>query len=312
MSNEGVACIRLAWSSCRHRSKINPIGIVSPFISYAREDRVVAGLIYRHLRENGASPWIDTEALLPGQNWPVETVAAIRRCTHFLALLSKNSVSKVGGFVQKELREAMELLNSLPPRDVFVIPIRLDDCEPRHEKLSELHWLDLFPDYEGGLRKLDQSLGLHDSGREISELDSYGLASTRQGSLPRASHNFSRDEDGFLTAKSVGEMVLARVQGRQDLRRPPILLFENSHQRTWLVVTDRIVACVLDDTEKSAGYDPLRWHCRHRFVRPIKVEAYKDYVGLIHFGEEHRDWLYTLRLHPDGDALRAELDALLR
>lgn len=122
----------------------------------------------------------------------------------------------------------------------------------------------------------------------------------------------SKDEDGFLTSHSVGELVLGHVQGRQRLRSAPMLLFENSYQHTWLVVTERIVACVLDDIEKPASYEPLRWQCRHRFALPVEVEPYKKTVGLLHLGPQHRDWLYSLRLRPDPARLQAKIEMLLQ
>jgi hypothetical protein len=85
-----------------------------PFISYAREDREIAQRLYGDLRTNLAQPWIDTEDLLGGQDWEPAITKAIQECSHFLALISSNSVNKKG-FVQKELRHALELLQSFPP-----------------------------------------------------------------------------------------------------------------------------------------------------------------------------------------------------
>jgi len=145
---------------------------------------------------------------------------------------------------------------------------------------------------------------------EPIEYQSHEPASRQAPQIPAGA--VARDDEGFLTSTSVGELVLARVQGRQRLRTAPILLFENSYQRTWLVVTERVVACVLDDIEKPSAYDPMRWQCRHRFALPVEVEPYKKTVGLIHLGPEHRDWLYSIRLHPDPARLSDEFEMLLR
>lgn len=123
------------------------------FISYAREDKEIARQIFRDLRQVGAEPWLDEESLLPGQRWKTATSTAIRESDFFLALLSSNSVSK-RGYVQKELREALELLDQVPDDQIYVIPVRLNDCKPTHEKLLELNWVDLFPEYESGLRRI--------------------------------------------------------------------------------------------------------------------------------------------------------------
>lgn len=123
------------------------------FISYAREDKSLARRLFRDLQAAGAEPWLDEESILPGQRWKVAISSAIRESDFFLALLSSSSVSK-RGYVQKELREAMELLDQTPEDVIYVIPARLDECRPSHEKLLDLSWVDLFPEYEIGLRKL--------------------------------------------------------------------------------------------------------------------------------------------------------------
>lgn len=123
------------------------------FISYAREDKATAQRIYNDLKEGGADPWLDEENLLPGQHWAEEIGKAIRECDYFLALLSSRSVSK-RGYVQKELKKALDILGEFPRSRIFLIPARLDDCQPIDEALKNLHWVDLFPSYEGGLDKI--------------------------------------------------------------------------------------------------------------------------------------------------------------
>jgi hypothetical protein len=130
-----------------------------PFISYAREDSQHARRIYRDLRSVGATPWLDAEELIGGQEWEPAIRRAMRECTHFLALISESSVNK-RGFVQRELREALEILDEMPPDQIFVIPVRLDTSSPAHERLKRLHWIDLFPDYDEGFRRVTASLGI--------------------------------------------------------------------------------------------------------------------------------------------------------
>jgi hypothetical protein len=42
------------------------------FISYARKDKEVARSLYNDLKNAGVQAWLDTEDLLPGQNWKRE------------------------------------------------------------------------------------------------------------------------------------------------------------------------------------------------------------------------------------------------
>jgi len=123
------------------------------FVSYAKEDYKVAKKIYDDLKRIGISPWLDTEDLKPGQNWREGIQLAIKESDYFITLLSTNSISKKG-FVQKEQKKAFEILNELPSFEIFIIPVRLNDCNPADEKLQDIHWVDLYPSYDKGLDKI--------------------------------------------------------------------------------------------------------------------------------------------------------------
>ena len=129
------------------------------FISYASEDRDTALQLYRDLRQEGLEPWIDVEDLLGGQDWRLAIGQAIRSSSHVLALISRNSVSK-RGYVQKELHYAIEALQQVPPEEIFLIPIRLEDVSPSHPALINLHRVDLFASYEEGLQRIFKSIGV--------------------------------------------------------------------------------------------------------------------------------------------------------
>lgn len=130
-----------------------------PFISYAREDQRHAIRLYGELCAMGAEPWFDAVALLPGQDWEQAIRAALASCSHVIALISRRSIDK-RGFVQKELRTALELLREFPPGEIFLIPVRLEDVEPQHEELRRIQWADLFADRSVALKKIARSLQL--------------------------------------------------------------------------------------------------------------------------------------------------------
>lgn len=125
----------------------------SIFISYAREDSVIANKIYNDLIKEGFEPWLDTENILLGQEWPSETLKKLKESDYVLILLSNNSLSK-NGFVHKEIRIALDRLDEFPPGSIYILPIRLDSCKPSYEKLNDLNRVDLFPSYENGIKKI--------------------------------------------------------------------------------------------------------------------------------------------------------------
>ena len=122
------------------------------FISYAREDSEIAQRLYDDLKRAGVELWLDRENLLPGQDWDVEISKAINESTFFLALISSKSTNRVG-FTQRELKRALDIIYEKPKGDVFIIPVRIDDC-PVDVRLQEYQWVNLFPSYADGLNKL--------------------------------------------------------------------------------------------------------------------------------------------------------------
>jgi TIR domain len=156
-----VADLRLARDDVR--LEITPNGfrqrarIVRVFISYAREDGDAAAKLYSELRGFGFEVWFDSESLQPGARWRVRIEEAIKASDFIIALLSSRSVKK-RGYVQKEIRYALEAIDEMPESDIFLIPARLDDCKPSHRALYDLQWIDLFPSWESGLRKIERVL----------------------------------------------------------------------------------------------------------------------------------------------------------
>jgi hypothetical protein len=179
------------------------------FISYAREDEKTAARLYADLQRTGAEPWLDRESLLPGKDWERAIRKAIKGSSFFLALISENSVGK-RGYVQKELRTALEYLDEFPPDSIYVIPVRLDDTEPQHERLAKLHWVDLFLSYEEGLAKICASLGLDAPEKVRNEGDQPPVSAPRaKEGIPDDVLNVMREEaradypDDFSTQRYV-------------------------------------------------------------------------------------------------------------
>lgn len=123
------------------------------FISYARENQAQAKRLYNDLENAGAIPWLDVEDLLPGQKWRPAIRQAIKASDYVIVMISAHSVSK-RGFVQAELKKALEVLEEFPADGIFLIPVRLEECMVTDEALLELNIVDLFPDWERGLAKI--------------------------------------------------------------------------------------------------------------------------------------------------------------
>jgi tetratricopeptide (TPR) repeat protein len=110
------------------------------FISYSRHDLSFATDLYWFLRENECNPWMDIYDLIPGQDWQLEIHHNIKTADFFIACLSQNSVS-THGYVQKELKDAISILEQIPEGEIYIIPIRIDDCIVP-TSLASKHWLE--------------------------------------------------------------------------------------------------------------------------------------------------------------------------
>jgi hypothetical protein len=123
------------------------------FLAHVREDRQAAGRLYDDLAAAGFSPWMDARNLLPGQNWPRAIESAIETSDFFVACFSTNSAAKRGGF-QAEIRYALDCAQRVPLEEIFIVPLRLNACRVPRAIERELQYVDLFPDWGRGTRRL--------------------------------------------------------------------------------------------------------------------------------------------------------------
>ncbi len=158
---EGAAIEIGGMGSFKHDSKnriiFSPAGDPLVFLGYAQEDRPKVRKLFRALQKAGVNPWMDCQKLLPGQNWRRAIEQTIELSDFFLGCFSSHSVLKRGQF-QSELAFALDVATRSPQDDVFFIPVRLDECEIPRRIASTTHYVDLFPDWNRGLRKLVAAL----------------------------------------------------------------------------------------------------------------------------------------------------------
>jgi hypothetical protein len=126
------------------------------FLCHASVDKPAVRKLYRYLKERKMDAWLDAEKLMPGQNWQVEIPKALLSSDVIIICLSKNSVDKEG-YVQKEIKFALDKALEMPEGRIFLIPARLEECDLPHS-LSNYHYVNLFE--EDGYRRLLKSLRL--------------------------------------------------------------------------------------------------------------------------------------------------------
>lgn len=117
---------------------------LSVFLCHSSQDKpIVRELYQRLLAESWIDPWLDEENLLPGQDWGIEIEKAVEATDVVIVCLSTNSVTKEG-FVQRELKFVLDIALEKPEGTIFIVPLRLNDCQPPR-RLRSWHYTDYFP-----------------------------------------------------------------------------------------------------------------------------------------------------------------------
>ena len=100
------------------------------FLCHSSNDKPAVRELYQKLRaEPWIQPWLDEEELYPGQDWNMEIEKAVEVADAIIVCLSKGSITKEG-YVQRELRIVLDFADYKPEGTLYIIPVRLEECEP--------------------------------------------------------------------------------------------------------------------------------------------------------------------------------------
>jgi len=124
------------------------------FLCHASIDKPIVHHLYQRLVAGGVDAWLDESKLLPGQDWQLEIPKAVKSADVVVICLSNNSIGKEG-YVQKEIKLALDTADEKPEETIFLIPARLENCTVP-VRLSKYQWVDLFT--TNGYEKLVKSL----------------------------------------------------------------------------------------------------------------------------------------------------------
>jgi hypothetical protein len=123
------------------------------FIAYVHEDSAHAERLFEAFAAEGFDPWLDRRKLLPGQNWPRAIQHAMETADFVVPCFSARAVRKKGGF-QAEIRYALDCALRVPLDEIFLVPARMDDCVIPSQIQRFFQYVDMFPDFEAGLRRI--------------------------------------------------------------------------------------------------------------------------------------------------------------
>jgi hypothetical protein len=124
------------------------------FLCHANEDKPIIRKLYKKLKKNEVQPWFDDEDLIGGQEWELEIEKAVSNSDIVIVCLSNKSITKAG-YVQKEIKFALDVADRQPEDSIFIIPLRLEDCL-LPQRLKKWQAIDSFR--RNGFEKLKKSL----------------------------------------------------------------------------------------------------------------------------------------------------------
>ena len=262
------------------------------FLCHASGDKANVRDLYKRLTVDGVDAWLDQEKLLPGQDWRMEIPRAVREADVVVICLSKNSITKEG-YVQKEIKFALDIAEEKPEGTIFLIPARLEDCDVP-ERLSRWQWVDL---YEGdGLVKLLRSLKLRadavgatveptsyvDAEKELQhkleQLYTEGLAAFYTEDWDKACQRFQSILSERPNHKNATDKLeeAERQRNLAKLYEQAIAAIRSDNWESAIRTLEELTQCSVDYKDTA---QLLKNACKQKQLRGLYAEAKALYVG---------------------------------
>ncbi len=112
------------------------------FLCHSSGDKAAVRKFYSQLLADGFDPWLDEEKILAGQDWHLEITKAVRNVDVVIVCLSPSSITQAG-YVQKEIKYALDVADEQPEGTIYLIPLKLEECA-LPDRLSRWHCVNLF------------------------------------------------------------------------------------------------------------------------------------------------------------------------
>ena len=117
---------------------------IKVFFCHTSSDKPVVREIYKKIESEGwIEPWLDEEKLIAGLEWGIQIEKAVESTDVVIVFLSNQAITKEG-YIQKELKLALDLALYKPESSIFIIPVRLDNSAVPFN-LKSYQYIDYFP-----------------------------------------------------------------------------------------------------------------------------------------------------------------------
>lgn len=255
------------------------------FLCHASGDKPQVRALYKRLLAEGVDAWLDNEKLLPGQDWRVEIPKAVKDADVVVICLSNKSITKEG-YVQKEIKFALDVAEEKPEGSIFLIPARLEEC-PVPDQMSRWQWVDLFE--ENGFIRLLRSLKLRaekvgaviqpssqaeddqEAERRINQLYTEGLAAFYTEDWDKACHRFQTILSERPNHKNATEK-LEEAERQRDLAKLYVRATEAYQTEEWGVA----IKSLEEISRKSSDYKDVSQLLRNARKQKQLGELYEE------------------------------------
>jgi len=296
----------------------SPKQALKVFLCHASGDKPHVRDLYKRLVREGIDAWLDQEKLLPGQDWRVEIPRAVQEADVVVICLSNKSITKEG-YIQKEIKFALDSAEEKPDGTIFLIPARIEDC-PVPEKLSRWQWVDLFE--ENGYIKLLRSLKLRadrvgatvspssyedtdaETERRLDQYYTEGLAAFYTEDWNRACQRFQSILSERPNHKNALEK-LGEAERRRDLSNLYAQATSDYQAQNWAAAIATLNELLKKSPEYKDAAELLKYAKKQEQLGGLYFEAKKLHDG--------KKWQAVLRVfeqihalepdHPDPDRL---------
>jgi formylglycine-generating enzyme required for sulfatase activity len=178
------------------------------FLCHSSNDKPTVRELYQKLRaESWIQPWLDEEELYPGQDWNMEIEKAVESADVIIVCLTKGSITKEG-YVQRELRTVLDFADYKPEGTLYIIPVRLEECEPPR-RLRAWQYADYFEgQHDRAFQRLLVSLKRRADGLGLAaeELDARQI---NEQAKPETAKKIARQETPAHEAKKSEEQIIS-------------------------------------------------------------------------------------------------------
>lgn len=120
------------------------------FLLYCHGNRADVASLRDDLERAGETVWWDQD-ILPGQDWKQELRRAMKDSYAVVMCLSREAQARTTLGIYPEALDAISVFREYAPGSIFLIPVRLSECEipfieiDATRSLDRLHYVDLFP-----------------------------------------------------------------------------------------------------------------------------------------------------------------------